>query len=343
MSLRGRPAGRRLRRRVLPLTLVGLVGASACGPRPTPAVRVVDLDGVWRMRAASDTAWTPATVPGTVHTDLLAAGRIPDPLTGDHEAELGWIEREDWVYRHDFDVDGRLLDETAVEMVFDGLDTYAEVVLNGRTILEADNQFRSWRVDVREALRVGANTLEIRFASPVRVGRARAAAHPWPIPNQEPDASGTRAFVRKAAYQFGWDWGPRYVTSGIWRPVRLEAWSGVRIADTRVADVAWSGDTARVALEVTVRSARRAGSPSGDASITGGGDVRIGVRSPDGAFASVLDEVAAPGPRSPPPGAGGRAARGRRRVGSTRWRWTPWSDAGGTGPRGGSACAPCGS
>ncbi len=269
------------------LTLLALTAAAACGPRPTPAVRVVDLGGAWRMRAASDSTWAPATVPGTVHTDLLAARRIPDPLTGDHEAELAWIEREDWVYRKDFDVDPRLIGEASVELVFEGLDTYAEVVLNGRTVLEADDQFRTWRVDVRDALRSGPNTLEVHFASPARVGRARAAAHPWPIPHQEPDTSRTRAFVRKAAYQFGWDWGPRYVTSGIWRPVRLEAWSGVRLGSVRVARVDWSGDTARVALSVEVEAASR---------MEGTGAVRVGARSPEGAFASVFDEVAAPAP-----------------------------------------------
>lgn len=270
------------------LALGMLAGASACGPRPSPALRVVDLDGRWQMRAASDSGWTPATVPGTVHTDLLAAGRIPDPLTGDHEAELGWIEREDWLYRRTFDVDARLLDEEAVELVFDGLDTFAEVLLNGRRVLEADNQFRSWRVDVRDAMLPGANTLEVRFASPVRVGRARAAASPWPIPHQEPDTSGTRAFVRKAAYHFGWDWGPRFVTSGIWRPVRLEAWSGVRITSARIATLAWSGDTAHVGLEVGLWAAGPAGSAGG------GTAVRVGVRSPEGAFSSVVEEVAAP-------------------------------------------------
>ena len=75
------------------------------------------------MRAASDSTWTGATVPGTVHTDLLAAGRIPDPLTGDHEGELAWIEREDWVYRRDFDVDPEMLEQDRIALVFEGLDT----------------------------------------------------------------------------------------------------------------------------------------------------------------------------------------------------------------------------
>ncbi|HZD05508.1 MAG TPA: hypothetical protein VE173_11330, partial [Longimicrobiales bacterium] len=273
---------------------------TACGPRHEPAVRVVDLVGAWHMRAASDTAWVPATVPGTVHTDLLAAGRIPDPLRGDHEAELRWIEEEDWIYRRDFEVDAGLLEEARVDLVLEGLDTWAEVLVNGRPVLSPDNQFRTWRVDVRDALRPGANTLEVRFASPVREGRKRAAASPWPIPHQEPDVGGTRAFSRKAAYQFGWDWGPRYVTSGIWRPVRLEAWSGVRIVDAWMEGLAWRGDTARVDLAVELETASAAGGEGAP------GTVRVGVRSPPGSFESVVTEVAVPtraeGAARPPDG-----------------------------------------
>lgn len=251
----------------------------SCGPAPRPAVRTLDLDGAWQMRAASDSAWLPATVPGTVHTDLLAAGRTPDPLTGDHEAELAWIEDEDWIYRRDFDVDPDILDHDEVALVFEGLDTYAHVTLNGSAILDTDNQFRTWRAQVRDLLKPGVNHLEVRFDSPVRVGAQLAAASPWPIPHQEPDASAARAFTRKAAYDYGWDWGPRYVTSGIWKPVRLEATSGARIADVWVGHTIWWPDSARVEVNVALSSPDRT-TP-----------VRVGVRSPDDAFAPIVADI----------------------------------------------------
>jgi beta-mannosidase len=255
---------------------------TACGRRPEAAAWVMPLEHGWRFHGSTDTTWMPAAVPGTVHTDLLAAGRIADPFTGDQEATLGWIEGEWWTYRRDFDVDPRWLRRERVELVFEGLDTWATVWVNGVQVLSADNMFRSWRVDVAETLRPGANVLEVRFDPPVARGAERATAHPWPIPHQEPDTLGTRAFSRKAAYHFGWDWGPRFVTSGIWRPVRVEAWSGARIVDARVTSMTLSGstpDTAFVRFAVDVRGA------------TGGARVRVGVRSPDGAFSPVMADV----------------------------------------------------
>ncbi|HSG09829.1 MAG TPA: glycoside hydrolase family 2 protein [Longimicrobiales bacterium] len=255
-----------------------VLATAACGPRARPAVTVVELDDGWRFHGTSDTTWLPARVPGTVHTDLLAAGRIPEPLVGVVENDLQWIEGETWSYRLDFDVDRRLLEEDRVELVFDGLDTYASVTLNGTPVLEADNMFRTWRVDAGGALQAGSNTLEIRFDPAVERGARRAEAHPWPIPHQEPDVSATRAFTRKAAYQYGWDWGPRYVTAGIWRPVRLEAWSGARITDAYVTDVEAGPDTLEAVLVVEL-------------DVADPGPVRLGIRSGNDAFDVSLEEV----------------------------------------------------
>jgi len=254
--------------------LAAVLLTTACAA-PHPAVVTRDLDAGWQLQRVGDSTWIPAHVPGTVHTDLLAAGRIPNPFVGEREASLQWIEDADWTYRTVIRADAALLAQEHVELAFDGLDTYADVRLNGKTILTADNMFRQWRVDVKRDLHVGANTLEVRFASPIRMGRQKAAESPWPIPHQEPDTKNTRAFTRKAAYQYGWDWGPRYVTSGIWMPVRLEAWSGSRIRNVRVRTESISPHEAQVLVDVEVAS-------------TAAGGVRVGARSPDGAFDPVL-------------------------------------------------------
>jgi beta-mannosidase len=255
-----------------------LILTAACARTPEASVLTITLNDGWEMRRAGDTAWIPATVPGTVHTDLLEAGLIPDPFRGDAEGDLRWIEDEAWVYRTRFVMDPRIPPTDRAELLFEGLDTYADVTLNGRPVLSADNMFRTWRVDVPDAAWTESNVLEVTFRSPTAEGALRASRHAWPIPHQEPDETRTRAFTRKAAYHFGWDWGPRYVTSGIWRPVRLEAWSGARIRNVHVTDPVFEADHADVELHIEVESSEAA-------------SARVGARSPSEAFESILARV----------------------------------------------------
>ncbi|MGW2476782.1 beta-mannosidase [Streptomyces sp. NPDC001665] len=170
----------------------------------------------------------PATVPGCVHTDLLAAGLIEDPYLDDNETRLGWIGRTDWTYRTTFDWTPDGHDHAA--LCFDGLDTVATVVLNGTEIGRTANQHRSYRFAVRDLLREGKNTLDVTFtASYTYAEELRDRLGDRPGAYAEP-----YAFIRKMACNFGWDWGPTLVTSGIWRPVALETWSGPRIASVKL-------------------------------------------------------------------------------------------------------------
>lgn len=200
------------------------------------------LTSGWRFRAvqSSDhpetTAWHSATVPGAVHTDLEHAGLIPDPFFGDNEKRLQWIERTDWEYTCDFEVSTASLHQQHAELVFEGLDTFADIQLNGKPVLHTDNMFRSWTFDAKPYLVAGHNTLTILFHSPMNTVTPLVAKAPYVLPGTgyEPfnPAKGIYPvghYMRKAPYQFGWDWGPRFVTSGIWRPVHLDTWSGARI------------------------------------------------------------------------------------------------------------------
>ena len=125
----------------------------------------------WTFKKATDSNWLPAKVPGTVHTDLLANKAIPDPFFGTNEKELQWIENEDWQYQTTFVLSKKELANENCELQFDGLDTFAEVTLNGTKILTANNMFRTWKVDVKKLLKVGPNKLEITFASAVKKGK----------------------------------------------------------------------------------------------------------------------------------------------------------------------------
>lgn len=185
----------------------------------------------WRFRDCSGQKWLPATVPGCVHTDLRRAGAISDPFWGRNELDLQWIEERDWEYRAEFTVPAALLAEEVVELAADGLDTLATVTLNGRVLGRTDNMFVAHRWNVKSRLRPGRNTLSIRFGSAAAYIRTHRRGHQ---PREFNDPVGRCQVLRKQQCQFGWDWGPRFVTAGIWRDLRLEAWSANRLLSVRV-------------------------------------------------------------------------------------------------------------
>jgi beta-mannosidase len=173
----------------------------------------------WKFRNVKDSSWHNAEVPGTIHTDLLSNGLIPDPFYGANESRVQWVEKEDWEYRTLFDAAPEVLAQDKLKLVFDGLDTYATVFLNGTRILSTDNMFRQWKADVKTLIRPKANELRIIFRSAVRHDDSLASIYPLKLAGEN-----NRMFSRKAQYQYGWDWGPRLVTCGIWKPIHWELW-----------------------------------------------------------------------------------------------------------------------
>lgn len=117
----------------------------------------------WTFKACEDQEWLPAHVPGCVHTDLLKLGKIPDPFYGTNEKEVQWVDKKDWEYRTEFDVNEALLSQQHLELVFDGLDTYADVYVNEQHVLSADNMFRVWTVDVKSVVKANGNIYEYAF------------------------------------------------------------------------------------------------------------------------------------------------------------------------------------
>ncbi|MBD5224427.1 MAG: glycoside hydrolase family 2 protein [Bacteroidales bacterium] len=204
------------------------------------AVDTVKLHDGWRFRQGRADIWYPATVPGTVHTDLMANEIIEDPFFRLNERAVQWVDKEDWMYETTFTASPAQTEAENQEIVFYGLDTYANVYLNHHQILAADNMHRTWRCDVKGILKEGENLLEVYFNSPIKVDLPKYDMYDYTF-NTGPDQSQNGGlfdktlsiFARKAGYHYGWDWGPRLVTSGIWRPVELQTWSGQRIADVQ--------------------------------------------------------------------------------------------------------------
>ena len=215
----------------------------------------LSLDKGWEFRQVTpeeqdDGGWLPATVPGDVHLDLLANKKIPDPFYRDNEAELQWIENASWEYRVSFDVAPEVLARSNVDLVFDGIDAAAQIFVNDAPVLDANNMFRIWRVPVRAHLHTGRNLLRVAFPSPIRAAEQVATGDPFRLQSKTAD----KTYIRKAAYEYGWDWGPRFVTSGIWRPVHVDAWDKVRFADFAIRQRDVSSDVAHLDAEFDIES-----------------------------------------------------------------------------------------
>ena len=184
-------------------------------------------------------------VPGCVHRDLLRHRAIPDPFWGSNELSLQWIEERAWEYRATFTVAADLLTEDEVELVADGLDTVATVTLNGTEVARTENMFIGYRWSVKPLLRRGRNELTIRFESAMDYIRTHRLDHQ---PKEFNDPVGRSQVLRKQQCQFGWDWGPRFVTAGIWRDIRLDGWSGNRLESVRVTQHHKADGSVRIEL-----------------------------------------------------------------------------------------------
>ena len=189
-------------------------------------MKIISLNGDWRMKSAEETAWHPARVPGTVYTDLLREGLMEDPFWRENEGAAFALMEKDWEYARSFSVSAEDLRADAVLLRCEGLDTLAHVYLNGRKVADADNMHRTWEWDALPFLREGENEIRILFDSPLRYVAAENEKRPcW----QTTDATPGFPHLRKAHCQFGWDWGPRLPDAGIWREISLQIIRGGRL------------------------------------------------------------------------------------------------------------------
>jgi len=205
-----------------------------------------ELNKNWKFRQIGNSEYLPAKVPGSVHLDLLNAGLIEDPFYRSNEDSIQWVADEDWEYLTEFDLDRPFLKNKKTFLVFEGLDTYTDVYLNDSLILQTDNMFRQWKVEVSYLLKQN-NQLKIHFYSPLNKNEETAKKSTFPLPEQ-------RAFTRKAPYQFGWDWGPRIVTSGIWKPVYLINEQETQIHTTYFSTDSIVNGTAFISAEIEIQS-----------------------------------------------------------------------------------------
>jgi len=213
------------------------------------------LNQGWEFSQVGKGEWLPATVPGTVHQDLIDNGKLENPFFGLNEEKVQWVEKEDWRYRISFILTKEQLKRQAAVLKFDGLDTYADIYLNGSLLKRTDNMFVGYELPVKEVLREGENHLQVYFHSPIKqaLPQWETDGFAYPADNDHSDVR-VSIYSRKAPYSFGWDWGIRLATSGIWRPVTLELYDAARIEDYFVLQVTVDKDLAEVNNLLEVKS-----------------------------------------------------------------------------------------
>ncbi len=192
-------------------------------------MQILSLTGSWRLTQTGQRGQIPAQVPGCVHLDLLAAGRIPDPYYRENENQLQWIGEKTWIYSRTFTLPKNMRRAGRMLLCCDGLDTLATVWLNGRSLGRTDNMYRRWEFDITSFVKPGVNRLEIRFASVLPyIQRREKQRHlpTWVFPGS--------SWVRKEPCNFGWDWGPRLMTCGIWRNIEVRAFDIARFTDVAI-------------------------------------------------------------------------------------------------------------
>ncbi|MEM7111802.1 MAG: glycoside hydrolase family 2 protein [Chloroflexota bacterium] len=240
-------------------------------------MNIISLNGRWDFQQQGQNDWQAATVPGTVHTDLLTAGEIPDPFYRTNEKDLFWIGESDWSYRRTFEVSETFLAQTHILLRCDGLDTLATISLNGIELGQTDNQFRTYEFDAKPHLRVGDNILLIHFAAPSTYGQQRLTERNLPAWGAGVDKIAGGNWLRKSPCNFGWDWGPMVPTVGIWRDIALVGYDTARLIDIHIQQHHHDDGLVTLDCEVALESANT------DADLTVAFDLRLNGQTIDSA------------------------------------------------------------
>jgi len=193
-------------------------------------MKTKSLSGLWMLTESGKSAGIEANVPGDVYMDLLRTGIIPDPYYRDNENRVQWVGETGWTYSREFRISPSFLSQDRILLRCGGLDTLATVSLNGDTIAKTDNMFRQWEFDVKDKLVKGSNRIEVSFDSAAAYSRKMMEQRRLP----QWDQPMGNAYLRKEPCNFGWDWGPRLVTAGIWRDIGLVAYDTARIDDVHI-------------------------------------------------------------------------------------------------------------
>ena len=203
-------------RKYIPIFMVLAVWLTACQSRQQDTL-VLKLHDNWTVSSVNGNQAYPATVPGNIFSDLMDNEVIKDPFVDENEHKVQWVSDSVWVYKSTFNLPKTILNKQHITLNFDGLDTYASVLLNGKALIKTNNAFRNYTLPVKDLV-AAKNSIEIQF-EPTSIHENKAKAK---LDVTMPE--GNRIFTRKAQFQYGWDWGPALNTSGIWKDIYIKAW-----------------------------------------------------------------------------------------------------------------------
>ena len=223
----------------------------------------VEISENWEFKNNIDSLWFEASVPGNVHTDLLSNQLIKDPFYRLNEHDLQWIDKTDWEYKNEFELSKNDINSDFIGLELQGIDTYSSIYLNDSLIATTDNMFVGKTVDIKKHSKVGKNKLYVKLFSPINKGVILHDSLGYDISSfnandlaeigKVEENKRVSVFTRKAPYHYGWDWGPRLVTSGIWKPINLKTWNYFNIQDLYVRQLSLS-ENANLVAEIELES-----------------------------------------------------------------------------------------
>lgn len=210
----------------------------------------------WYFKDSDSERKYSADVPSTVHTDLLENKLINNPFYRTNEKDLQWIGEKDWIYETVFNLNNEIIRKENIEILFNGIDTYADIFINDSLLGCTDNMHKRWNFDIKSYIKPGENTLKVYFHSTFKMVEEQYNSLGYTVPVSDNDQADKRisVFTRKAWYHYGWDWGPRFVTCGIWRPVEIIAWNDLKINDIYVRQLNLEDNHADVETNLEIES-----------------------------------------------------------------------------------------
>ena len=212
------------------------------------------LHNNWKFQYSQESKWINAEVPGSIHLDLWNHNLIPDPFYSDNEETIQWVSKQGWDYRLLFSLENDMTEKKNKILRFEGLDTFCDVFLNGNQILSSNNMFHPWEIDVTDLVNLEENELLLKFKSPLKLMTSKIKNADYELPADNDKAGGLSPYIRKAPYHFGWDWGPCFVTMGIWKKVELIGYDSFRTVQTTINQISCNDKVATLESELHIES-----------------------------------------------------------------------------------------